>query len=95
LPHRDDRVMLEDETQKEWECVYLANKVGLSGGWRGFSRDHDLVDGDCLIFELVTPTRFKIYIFRAQQLPGEQDDSDYRIHSFSTPYIKIQQDLCC
>ena len=76
LPHRDDRVMLEDETQKEWECVYLANKVGLSGGWRGFSLDHDLVDGDCLIFELVTPTRFKIYIFRAQELPGEQDDDD-------------------
>ena len=79
LPHRDDHVMLEDETQKEWECVYLANKVGLSGGWRGFSLDHDLVDGDCLIFELVTPTRFKIYIFRAQELPGGEDDDDVEL----------------
>lgn len=79
LPHKDERVMLEDESQREWECVYLANKVGLSGGWRGFSLDHDLIDGDCLIFELVTPTRFKTYIFRAQEVAGTEDDDGVKV----------------
>ena len=67
LPHRDDRVTLEDEKSLEWECVYLANKVGLSGGWRGFSLDHELVDGDCLIFELTEPRRFKVHVFRCEE----------------------------
>lgn len=53
--------MLEDEEGLEWECVYLHNKHGLSGGWRGFSLDHDLEDGDAAVFELVTSSRFKVY----------------------------------
>lgn len=67
LPHRDERIVLEDEQNMEWECLYLAHKVGLSGGWRGFSLDHELVDGDSCIFELVGPTRFKVYIFRCEE----------------------------
>lgn len=75
LPHRDDRIMLEDEKDVEWECIYLSNKVGLSGGWRGFSLDHDLVDGDCCIFELVSSHRFKVHIFRAHESEdGEEGD---------------------
>jgi len=58
---------LEDEKALETECVYLAHKVGLSGGWRGFSLDHELVDGDCCIFELLEPLRFKVYIFRCEE----------------------------
>lgn len=67
LPHRDDRIVLEDDKGTEAECVYLANKVGLSGGWRGWSLDHELVDGDCCIFELVQPKRFKVHIFRCEE----------------------------
>jgi hypothetical protein len=67
LPHRDEKITLEDEEALEWECVYLANKVGLSGGWRGFSLDHELVDGDCLIFELTEPRRFRVHIFRCEE----------------------------
>ena len=52
--------MLENEKGEEWDTVYLANKTGLSGGWRGFSLDHGLVDGDALVFELVEPCRFKV-----------------------------------
>lgn len=67
LPMRDDMIVLEDEKGEEWETVYLANKTGLSGGWRGFSLDHGLVDGDALVFELVEPRRFKVHIIRASE----------------------------
>ncbi len=76
LPLKDDRIMLEDEQDREWETIYLAGKVGLSGGWRGFSLDHDLVDGDCCIFELVSSHRFKVHIFRAHELEFVDDDEE-------------------
>ncbi|KAG9450920.1 hypothetical protein H6P81_010885 [Aristolochia fimbriata] len=65
LPHTDDTITLIDEKGDEYDTVYLSQKNGLSGGWRGFSLDHNLADGDALIFELVKPTTFKIYIVRA------------------------------
>ena len=42
--------MFENEIGEEWDCVYLGNKSGFRGGWKGFSVDHGLVDGDALIF---------------------------------------------
>lgn len=72
LPHRDETIVLEDEKLLEWECVYLAKKIGLSGGWRGFSIDHSLVDGDACVFELVEPKRFKIHIFRCDNCEGSE-----------------------
>ncbi|XP_024358852.1 B3 domain-containing protein Os06g0194400 [Physcomitrium patens] len=74
MPYEDERFTLEDEDGKEWECLYLARKTGLSGGWRGFSLDHDLVDGDCCIFELVRPLRFKIYFFRCSEQEDRAED---------------------
>ncbi|PTQ45376.1 hypothetical protein MARPO_0015s0164 [Marchantia polymorpha] len=62
---KDELVILEDEDGLEWETIYLHHKKGLSGGWRGFSIDHDLEDGDAVVFELVKPTRFKVHITRA------------------------------
>lgn len=76
LPHRDEKVTLEDEETLEWECVYLAHKVGLSGGWRGFSLDHELVDGDCCIFELVEQRRFKVHIFRCEEQYEGDEQAD-------------------
>jgi hypothetical protein len=60
LPKKDETIVLENEKGEEWDTVYLANKTGLSGGWRGFSLDHGLVDGDALVFELVQHCRFKV-----------------------------------
>lgn len=53
-------IALVDEEDEEFETKYLANKNGLSGGWRGFAIDHQLVDGDALVFHLTTPTTFKV-----------------------------------
>jgi hypothetical protein len=83
LPHRfcqehmpldDERFILEDEEGKEWECLYLARKTGMSGGWRGFALDHELVDGDSCIFELVRPLRFKLHFFRCDELEDQDQE---------------------
>jgi hypothetical protein len=60
LPKRNERITLVDEADEEFDTLYLAPKRGLSAGWRGFAIDHELVDGDCLVFQLVECTRFKV-----------------------------------
>lgn len=60
LPKHDTMIALEDESGEEYQTKYLANKVGLSGGWRGFSIAHKLVEGDVLVFHRVTPSKFKV-----------------------------------
>ncbi|XP_033514523.1 B3 domain-containing protein At3g19184-like [Nicotiana tabacum] len=67
LPKRDEFVTLIDENEDEFETKYLALKRGLSGGWRGFAIDHELVDGDALVFQLIESTKFKVYIIRVNQ----------------------------
>uniref|UniRef100_B9HRZ5 TF-B3 domain-containing protein n=1 Tax=Populus trichocarpa TaxID=3694 RepID=B9HRZ5_POPTR len=64
LPKEDTMIVLEDERGKIYETKYLARKVGLSAGWRGFSIDHKIMEGDVLIFHLVEPAKFKVYIVR-------------------------------
>lgn len=71
LPIEDERLMLEANNM-EWECVYLAYKGGLSGGWRSFSIDNNLRDRDCCVFELVNPRRFMVHIFYAERDENEE-----------------------
>ncbi|KAK1427409.1 hypothetical protein QVD17_16093 [Tagetes erecta] len=76
LPKNDGTVTLIDEEGEEFPTVYLAHKVGLSGGWRGFSLSHELVDGDALVFHLIRPTVFKVYIIRCNGYEeGENNDA--------------------
>ncbi|XP_056696976.1 B3 domain-containing protein Os01g0234100 isoform X3 [Spinacia oleracea] len=72
LPIRDCTIVLVDEAGKEFDTVYLARKAGLSGGWRGFSIYHSLLEGDVLVFHLISRMTFKIYIIREQNF-GEVD----------------------
>ncbi|GAV66352.1 B3 domain-containing protein [Cephalotus follicularis] len=67
LPPEDEMITLVDENGEESSTKYLAEKTGLSGGWRGFAIDHQLVDGDALVFQLIRPTEFKVYIVRAYE----------------------------
>lgn len=64
LPNHDETITLVDESGDEWPTVYIARRTGLSGGWRGFSIEHELVDGDALVFELVELTKFKVHIIK-------------------------------
>uniref|UniRef100_A0A2N9HU71 TF-B3 domain-containing protein n=1 Tax=Fagus sylvatica TaxID=28930 RepID=A0A2N9HU71_FAGSY len=78
LPHNDEIITLEDEDGDEFPTKYLADKTGLSGGWRGFSIDHELEDGDALVFQLINPAKFKVYIIRASELPDNEDKDNIR-----------------
>ncbi|PON39597.1 B3 DNA binding domain containing protein [Parasponia andersonii] len=64
LPKRDEVMTLIDEDGNEYKTIYLARKPGLSGGWKGFAVAHELVDGDALIFQLIRPSAFKVFILR-------------------------------
>lgn len=41
---------LVDENGDEWPTKYLPRKIGLSGGWKAFAKDYNLVDGEALVF---------------------------------------------
>ncbi|KAF8015630.1 hypothetical protein BT93_H1217 [Corymbia citriodora subsp. variegata] len=68
LPNKDTTVVLEDEYGKQYEMKYIAHKTGLSAGWRQFSVGHNLLEGDVLVFQLVEPNKFKVYIIKAGNL---------------------------
>ncbi|KAF3435389.1 hypothetical protein FNV43_RR22478 [Rhamnella rubrinervis] len=76
LPHEDEIMSLVDEEGNEFPTKYLAEKTGLSGGWRGFSVDHQLVDGDAVVFHLVRPTEFKVYIIRAHDMKNDEESEE-------------------
>ncbi|XP_044361839.1 B3 domain-containing protein Os06g0194400-like [Triticum aestivum] len=59
LPAHDEAVVLVDEADDEFHMMYNARHHFLGKGWRGFAAHHDLVDGDCLVFQLTERTKFK------------------------------------
>ncbi|XP_062196187.1 B3 domain-containing protein Os06g0194400-like [Phragmites australis] len=73
LPKRDETITLVDEEDDESDTLYLAQKAGLSAGWRGFAIHHKLVDGDCLVFQLIERTKFMVYIIRASSYYENED----------------------
>ncbi|KAL2231570.1 UNVERIFIED_CONTAM: B3 domain-containing protein [Sesamum indicum] len=68
LPKGDEMMVLVDENEEEYHVKYLVHKTGLSGGWRGFSIEHKLLEGDVVVFQLIKPCKFKLYIVRARRL---------------------------
>ncbi|XP_022775204.1 B3 domain-containing protein Os01g0234100-like [Durio zibethinus] len=68
LPRKDTMIILEDESERQFHVKYYADKTGLSAGWRQFCSVHNLLEGDVLVFQLVEPTKFKVYIIRANDL---------------------------
>ncbi|KAH6828311.1 AP2/B3-like transcriptional factor family protein [Perilla frutescens var. hirtella] len=73
LPKSTVDMVLENEEGSEYEAVFISKRSGLSGGWRAFALDHKLDDGDALVFELVEPSRFKVYIVRVLECQNEKD----------------------
>ncbi|KAF3438941.1 hypothetical protein FNV43_RR17216 [Rhamnella rubrinervis] len=68
LPVKDTTITLEDESGRQYQLKYIAYKTGLSAGWRQFAAGHNLIEGDVLVFQLVEPTKFKVYIIRPNDL---------------------------
>ncbi|KMS95979.1 hypothetical protein BVRB_003390 isoform B [Beta vulgaris subsp. vulgaris] len=65
LPQNDTYFILENQYGKKYRVKYLARKTALSGGWRGFSIAEELSQGDVLVFHLIQPTKFKVYVLRS------------------------------
>ncbi|KAL5580477.1 hypothetical protein UlMin_012919 [Ulmus minor] len=76
LPKSAVDMVLENEDGKEYDAVYIGNRSGISGGWRAFALEHKLDDGDALVFELIEPTRFKIYIVRVSSLSSQNSAAE-------------------
>ncbi|KAE8793305.1 B3 domain-containing protein [Hordeum vulgare] len=64
LPKHDGWITLVDDKGTKSDSYYLARKWGLSAQWKAFAVNHELVDGDCLVFELIHQTMFKVHIIR-------------------------------
>lgn len=67
MPESNEWFTLEDEDQLEWGIFFNAEFGVLRKGWRNFSLHHSLTSGDICIFELVSPLRFRVQIFRYDQ----------------------------
>ncbi|KAL6850230.1 hypothetical protein ACP4OV_020857 [Aristida adscensionis] len=67
LPKHDTDMVLEDENGVSHCTTYLGLKQGLSAGWRGFAIKHGIKVDDIVVFQLVKPTKFKVYIVRANE----------------------------
>uniref|UniRef100_A0ACD5XLF5 Uncharacterized protein n=1 Tax=Avena sativa TaxID=4498 RepID=A0ACD5XLF5_AVESA len=73
LPDRDTKFSLVDDDDEEFYTQYRPHSSSLNLGWRDFVEDHELVDGDCLVFQLIKKTLFKVYIFRASSYYDNDD----------------------
>jgi hypothetical protein len=60
LPKSDETITLVDEEDDESDTLYLVRKTGLSTGWKEFAIERKLLDGDCLVFQLIERTKFKV-----------------------------------
>ncbi|CAH9094047.1 unnamed protein product [Cuscuta europaea] len=76
LPKSTVDMVLEDEEGAEFDAIFISKRTGLSGGWRAFALEHKLDDGDALVFDLVEPTKFKVYIVKASHSSSQVNESD-------------------
>ncbi|KAK1605419.1 hypothetical protein QYE76_029092 [Lolium multiflorum] len=67
LLNHEHTIVLEDEERKTYETNYIAYKMGLSGGWKGFVKQKHLKVDDAVVFQLVRQTTFKVYILRENE----------------------------
>ncbi|KAL4280552.1 hypothetical protein GQ457_03G003020 [Hibiscus cannabinus] len=68
LPNHDGTVILVGKTGKEYRTNFLIRRRALSGGWKKFSDEHGLLVGDAVVFQLIKPSKFKVYIVRVNGL---------------------------
>ncbi|KAL8027688.1 hypothetical protein ABFX02_14G112100 [Erythranthe guttata] len=84
LPMKDVTIVLIGENEKEFDTRYLAAKSGLSGGWKFFAAGHKLIEGDAVVFQLIEPCKFKVYIVRDRSL-SEADGAISLLNLDSNP----------
>ncbi|KAL8027671.1 hypothetical protein ABFX02_14G111700 [Erythranthe guttata] len=76
LPKEDGIIVLLDENDQLHDTKYMMevrDRYALTFGWRSFSTANKLLEGDVLVFQLVEPWKFKIYIAKATTTLPNQD----------------------
>ncbi|KAM7507094.1 hypothetical protein LguiA_017547 [Lonicera macranthoides] len=61
----DTIIILEDENEEQFEVKYITKWKGVCAGWRKFVARNKLHERDALVFHLVAPSKFKVYVIRA------------------------------
>lgn len=74
MPKYDETFALEGECGKEYRTNFITNTCILGQGWSRFSLAHKLLKGDVVVFQLVQPFKFKVYIVRSNDL-AESDEA--------------------
>ncbi|KAF6159562.1 hypothetical protein GIB67_032333 [Kingdonia uniflora] len=70
LPNQDVTYTLVDEDTGDCKVKFKYANRRVGCGWRRLSTAHELVVGDAMVFHLVKPAEFKVYIIRAYSLSG-------------------------
>ncbi|KAM0851172.1 hypothetical protein ACQ4PT_052621 [Festuca glaucescens] len=66
LPVHDEMMVLVDEMNNEFHLLYSFKKHRADhynhriNQWKGFAAEHELADGDCLVFQLIESRKFKV-----------------------------------
>ncbi|GAB4852729.1 hypothetical protein Ancab_016940 [Ancistrocladus abbreviatus] len=76
LPRQDEVMTLVDEDGNEYPIVYLARKRGLSGGWKRFAVEHELVDSDAVVFQVIKHGVLKVHLIRANGLEEGKNEEN-------------------
>ncbi|MCO5608882.1 hypothetical protein L7F22_063100 [Adiantum nelumboides] len=82
LPQEIQQATLLDSSGMAWSARWLGSRNGLSGGWRKFSLDHGLEEGDVCVFEVIDRKKlvFKVHIFRVIELKNGLPGRDHYLH---------------
>ncbi|XWS54819.1 hypothetical protein CRYUN_Cryun10bG0122000 [Craigia yunnanensis] len=94
MPKNDTTVILEDESGEEYKTTYIAERTALSAGWKAFSAGHKLVEGDVLVFHLVSSSKFKVYIIRAfktDKIDGGFGSLNVNVHAKPIRSIRMKR----
>ncbi|KAK4749962.1 hypothetical protein SAY87_027411 [Trapa incisa] len=86
MPRQNTTVILEDEGGEKYEVNYIVEKTALSAGWKVFTTSQNLLEGDVVIFQLIEPSRFKVYVIRANDpmAPNGMSDLDASIEQIAS-----------
>ncbi|KAH7277833.1 hypothetical protein KP509_38G010700 [Ceratopteris richardii] len=86
LSVENQEATLLDSSGRAWSAKWLGKRCGLSGGWRKFSLDHGLEEGDICVFELIKSKDLvmKVHIFRVIELRNSVPGRDHYLYKPST-----------
>ncbi|KAF6176892.1 hypothetical protein GIB67_030575 [Kingdonia uniflora] len=90
LSNQDITFTLVDEDMGDCKVKFKYASRRLGYGWRRFSNAHELVVRDAMVFHLVKPAEFKVYIIRAYSLSGV--DKDFGLRDSEAP--AMQNNTC-